>query len=241
MKIVVYSALFGATDPLWSVPPTAQRNATYVLFTEKKRKEVGLWTDFRGTPEILRGTNFTNCPQPTWEQRIVKWPYNYRRSARYAKLMPHKLLPDADYSIWVDSNLRLLIASRRAIKWLGSRDFAGFKHAHRNCVYKEIEACQQLRKSSKKKLWAQREAYLKAKMPRRWGLLSTRSVIRKHTAQVAKLNELWWEELLKHSERDQVSLPYICWKNGFKWSHIPGKDTDCSHYWFVKHGRELAR
>ncbi len=241
MKIVVYSALFGNQDPLWSVPPTAQRNATYVLFTEKKRREVGLWTGFRGTPEILRGTNTIACPQPTWEQRIVKFPHGYRMSARYAKAMAHELLPEADFSIWVDSNIRLLIAPRRAIKWLRSRDFAGFKHPDRDCIYEEIKACKVLRKSSIAKLSSQRNAYKRAGMPKHRGLLSTRSFIRKHTPRIAELNELWWEELLKRSERDQVSLPFVCWKMGLKWSHIPGKATECTHYWFVPHGRELTQ
>lgn len=240
MKIVVYSALFGDKDSLWSVPPVALQGATYVLFTEKSRKEVGLWTDFKGKPVVLFGTNTLRCPQPTWEQRIVEWPYDSRMSARYAKLMSHKLLPKYDYSIWIDSNIRLRIAPKKAIKWLSLGDFAAFKHPDRNCLFQEIEACLSFNKGNKKKLRAQQRAYREARMPKNWSLLSTRSVIRRNTDRVANLNELWWGELLKYSERDQVSLPLVCWRNGFTWSHIPGKALHCNHYWFVRHGRELS-
>jgi hypothetical protein len=37
------------------------------------------------------------------------------------------------------------------------------------------------------------------------------------------LNEAWWEEMTRGSVRDQVSLPYVCWKAGLRWDVIPGK------------------
>lgn len=241
MRIVVYTALFGDKDYLWSVPPQLiGTGVKYVVFTEKPRQEVGLWThDFSHSRlSILKGTEKTSPLVPFWEQRIVKSPYGPRKMARYYKTMAHKVLRGADVSIWVDANIRLLLQPQRAVAhWLKGSNLAAFKHPDRNCLFSEAAICIEWRKGDKQKIGPQMKAYRKAGMPRGWGLASTRCVIRRHTKQIAKLNEAWWSEIKTYSIRDQVSLPYVCWKIGARWGVIPGRAVHHKAFWFIPHGR----
>ena len=43
-------------------------------------------------------------------------------------------------------------------------------------------------------------------------LLSSGILLRKHNSpQVIRVMELWWKEILKSSQRDMLSLPYVLW------------------------------
>lgn len=243
MKVVVFSALFGSRDRLWSVPPVATSGASYILFTEKRRPEAGLWTqgvDGVGRPSILRGTGEVSPPVPTWEQRIVEVAYGNRGTARYYKTMAHEVLSEADISIWVDGNIRLLISPGEAVgKWLKGADLAVFKHPDRQCLFQEASVCTRWRKGDKERIAAQVSAYQEVGMPRDWGLASTRCVIRRHTERIARLNEMWWKEIRTYSVRDQISLSFTCWRANMHWEFIPGNATDHSKFWFVPHGEAV--
>jgi hypothetical protein len=240
VKIVVYTALFGDKDKLWSVPPVAASGAKYVVFTEKPRREVGLWTYSFSLehPVILHGTGEVSPPNCTWEQRIVKVPFEARRTARYYKALVHKVLQRFEASIWVDGNIRLLIPPQVAVShWARESDLIVFKHPDRRCLFEEARICAEWRKGDVQRLGDQVKAYRKAGMPRAWGLASTRCVIRRHSKQMTELNEAWWSEIRTHSVRDQVSLPYVCWKLGARWGVIPGKAVRHKDFWFIPHGR----
>jgi len=235
MKIVVYTALFGDHDQLWSVPPDAARGATYVAFTEKPRKEVGRWTGAPGREVILKGDGDLEPSVPTWKQRIVTPAFDSRKSARYYKIMSHEALPDADIVIWVDANIRLRATPEVAAKWVLDYGLAAFKHLDRLCVYQEIAACVNFGKGVKSDLLAQEKAYRAAGMPQKWGLASTRCVVRRHTPEIIELNKAWWNEIQTYSVRDQVGLPFVCWKADLRWKEIPGTERSVN-FWFIKHG-----
>lgn len=237
-KIVVYSALFGDTDRLWSVPPIVVPGAEYVVFTEKARREVGLWTHSFSwdRPAVIPGTEEVSPPSRSWEQRIVKTSYEPRKMARYYKTMAHKVLRGADVSVWVDANVRLLLLPWIAAEqWIGKGDLATFGHPNRNCLFKEARTCRRLRIGDARQIAAQVKTYQEAGMPRDWGLAETRCVIRRHTKRMAKLNEMWWEQIQKHSVRDQISFPFVCWKLGIPWEIIPGNVKAHKEFWFTYH------
>ena len=237
-KVVVYTALFGEGDRLWSVPPIVVPGAKYVVFTERPRREVGLWTyNFSiERPAMLVGTDDVSPPSCLWEQRIVKAPHGSRKAARYHKVMAHKVLRGADVSIWVDANVRLLLLPSVALKrWMRQRDLVVFKHSQRNCLYDEVHACLQLGKGVKSLVTAQAQAYRKSGMPRGYGLATTRCLIRRHTPKIAKLNEAWWKEIQRYSLRDQISLPFVCWREKVLWDMIPRSVRKNQDFWFLRH------
>lgn len=243
-KIVIYTALFGDADRLWSVPAVLASGVKYVAFVEKPHREVGLWTYDFGIerPRVLEGTEEVSPITRTWEQRIVKPSYENRKSARYFKVMAHRVLREADISIWVDANVRLLLPpAKTALDWLSRRDLVVFKHPVRKCIFEEAEACRRLEKGKADLIKAQVRAYKKAGMPRYWGLVSTRCVMRRHTLEVAKLNEAWWKEIQQHSLRDQISLPFVCWREKFQWEMIPRGIRRNNDFWFIPHGRRIRK
>jgi len=244
MKVVVYTAVFGKIDRLWSPFPQAARDTQHVCFTDRPRCEVGHWTHLPGRkwPTIARGSEAAGVMHPLWEQRIMPMPYGPRKTARYYKILAHEHLPDADVTIWLDGNVRLLIMVKSVLEnYLTDADLATFDHPDRGCLYDEAAFCALKGKDSKQVLSRQATAYRKAGMPPGWGLAETKCVTRRNVAQVKQLNELWWQQIEKHSVRDQVGFPYACWKLGMKWKAIPGwagpsssKKTN-EAFWFVKH------
>ena len=42
-------------------------------------------------------------------------------------------------------------------------------------------------------------------------------IVRRHNEdQVINLMSEWWFQINKYSYRDQISFPYVCWKNNFQ-------------------------
>lgn len=234
MKIVVYTAIIGQIDKLWSVCPAARGKATYICFSDVPRKEVGLW---KGERLLDRSSSAS----PIWKVRQVKLEghKNLRRMARHYKCLPHRYFPNADVWIWMDGNVRLTIPPEEVVhQWLHS-DLATFNHPDRNCLYIEAAFCAKHGKDTPDILEAQVERYHKVEMPERWGLAETTLVIRRNTPVTCEFNESWWAEIEAGSQRDQVSFPFVCWKKAIRWTPIPG---NCGFakvkgpFYFIRHG-----
>lgn len=234
MRILVYTAIMGTIDRLWSAYPLARGDCEHVAFLDRPAREVGLWHEKR----LMRSAANTSAIPPTWEQRIIEPERGLRRTARHYKACPHRYL-DADVFVWVDGNVRLLAAPEVIVEQhLGDADLAIFRHPDRGGLYEEAAFCAKIKKDDPKVLDRQVEHYRKAGMPRRWGLPETRCVIRRNTEQMRELGERWWHELDTYSVRDQVSLPFVCWQMGVKWREIPGRcwpGNEHKHFYYVKH------
>jgi len=237
MSIAVYTAIFGDIDRLWSVYPLASRGADRVCFSDRLRREVGLWTDEQ-PPGLQKGTTGL-AVVPTWEQRLVEPEWLARRTARHYKALPQRYMPNADVWIWVDGNVRLLADPREIVeRYLGDASLAIFKHPDRVCLYEEARFCAKKGKDKSAVLYRQMRRYQANGMPENWGLPETRCVIRRNTEAMQALNEAWWSELERHSVRDQVSLPFVCWKRGIRWREIPGRcwvRNTSRDFYYVKH------
>ena len=234
MRIIVYTAIFGRIDRLWSVHPLARGDCQHVAFVDRPLPEVGLWDG----KALIGGTSKTRAIPPIWEQCEVDPHFGLRRSARHYKAVPHRYL-DADVFIWVDGNVRLLAAPEVIVdKYLGDADLAIFKHPDRGCLYVEAEFCAKIGKDDPMVLQQQVDRYKAAGMPAKWGLPETRCVIRRNTPQMRDLGDAWWAELEHYSVRDQVSIPFVCWRAGVRWKEIPGRcwpKNEHKHFYYIKH------
>lgn len=231
MKIVVYTAAIGGIDPLWSALPDS---AEYAAFVDAPKREAGLWGG--KPPHILSNTAGIAAP-PTWKQRSVAIEGDARRTARLVKTLPHRYMPDADVWIWVDGNVRLRITAAEAVRrWLRG-GIAIPNHPDRRDVYQEAEACIKFRKDDAVTLQRQARRYELDGHPRGWGLAETRIVIRRNMPAIRALNEAWWVEIDAGSVRDQVALPYVCWKAGIRWDTLPGRVNGDKHphIWHTQH------
>lgn len=179
--ITVYTAVSGDFDHLRE--PDEDFTADYIAFTEKKRDG--------------------------WD---VRKPFdrfkNDRRNSRAPKILSH-LYIDTEYSIYLDGNIRLKVPAQQLIdEFLKEKDIAVFRHMGRDCIYDEANACVALKKGDPLEIAEQVRSYAQKMHPKHAGLAECGVIIRRNTPEVERMNEKWWAEYCRHSERDQLSFPF---------------------------------
>ena len=93
-----------------------------------------------------------------------------------------------------------------------------FRHHSRKCIYIEEKACLLQNKGNKDKIIEQINKYKSDNFPANFGLLEGTIIVSNLKSKKAK-NLLidWWNEFYEsESLRDQLSLPYVLWKNNYK-------------------------
>jgi hypothetical protein len=193
-KVVVYTAVTGHYD-----------------YVHAPAKKVPGWDYLCFTDEI-------STARPGWDVRALPHKYlDQIRRARIAKILSHRFLCDYDISIWIDANIGIRgDLAAFSIMALADADIAFFRHgAHRPSVAAEIQACEQAGKAPMEVMSLQYEHYCAQGFTDNAGIIPETGVIirRHHHPAVRTAMEEWWAELLKYSVRDQISLPYIVWKN----------------------------
>lgn len=193
-KIIVYSAVFGGYDTLLPAKHPS------VCFTDG-------------------GMSATDG----WEYRSIYSGRDPKRANRQCKILVHNHL-DAEYSIYHDGNVQMLIEPKKAVEqWLQDADIAVFQHPEgRDCIYQEAEEVLRQHKACVPAVQAQVERYKREGFPEHYGLSACYVLVRRHTQAVRKFNELWWSEYEKGAKRDQLSFDYARWKTGITVATIPG-------------------
>lgn len=221
MNIVVYTAIFGdIRDRLQPLPRFPDRPEHYVTFQAFVEGVDRPWPDTTG-----------------WGLRPAYWHHkNPRLRARRHKALSHQLFPAADITIWLDGCLTPVDDPIPLVeKYLAGHDICVFEHMQRRCVYREAEACKQLRKDRPEVIDTQMAVYRAAGYPPDNGLAETTCVMRRHTPEVRKFNELWWAEMQQHSLRDQLSFDYLLWQMGMNYMTLEGTRTNCVHFRWRPH------
>lgn len=189
-KIVIYTAITSGKDPLHE-PAHVLPGVDYVCFTDTH----------------LSSATFEIRPLPFSE----KTP---RLTARRCKLSPHHLFPEHEASLWLDGSKKIRRDLTPLLEALAPHAIASFAHPHRDCLYDEAALCIHTHRENIEALQAQTAHYREENMPASHGLYETSLLWRKHSPHNAELMQSWWHEVLTRSVRDQLSLPYILWKNG---------------------------
>ncbi|MFI2810121.1 glycosyltransferase [Microbulbifer sp. JSM ZJ756] len=192
-KVTVYTSITGGYDDV-ILPELIVDDWDYVIFTDL---------------EIFGETIFEVRPLPVDDLDPV-------RIARYIKLNPHKVLPDREYTLWIDGNV--LLKSGDFSEYINEliKEEVGItfrKHPERTCIYQEIEKCKELKKDDFGLMSNQLEKYRAESFPEDYGLFETNVVLRKNDPTVNKFNEAWWSELDCGSRRDQLSVMYAIQKH----------------------------
>jgi len=198
--VVVYTAVFGDYDNVRSA--TFPHNGRHVCITD-------------GSP-----------PECCWEVWQVERRFEAPQlEARMYKTLAHQWFPEVSYSVWHDGNMRLKIRPDQVVQYLKNHDLAMFAHPERDCAYEEAAAVLMLGKApgNEEKIRAQVMEYKRRRgYPAQHGLAATGLVVRRHTEEVARFNDAWWSELVRYSNRDQMSVNYVLWRLGMDYSVIPG-------------------
>ena len=182
MKKVIYTVLTGNYDRL-EQPKAVDSSYDYVCFTDKAGKD-GVWQ--------LREIPYQS------ESPVLR--------SRYAKMHPHVLLQEYDFSVFMDANLRILSPDfyDKAAAFTGN--LGVLEHPQRDCVYEELRYCYLKEKINTSTALRQIRRLKDMNMPRHYGLYECNVLARRHNdPQIAALDEKWWKYLLASGGlRDQL-------------------------------------
>lgn len=198
-KIAVYTCIAGPYDTLLE-PICYDENIDFFVYTDQPVPEKSRWKkiDLSTIDEIQELDN--------------------TRKARYIKTHPHILFKEYGYSLWIDSNIQIFGDIRKYMSYLNPKTMIATNwHPLRNCIFNEAKVCQLKKKDDAETMNKQLSFYESMGMPLKYGLLETNIILRKHNdLQCIDIMEQWWNEILSWSKRDQLSLPFILWKNNYK-------------------------
>lgn len=160
------------------------------------------------------------------------------RSAKIFKILPHLFLSDYEYSIWIDGSV--LIKSSKILelvdKYLDAYDLALFAHPLRNCVYDELSACIKFNKDDPEIMRRQVNRYQATNYPAENGLTANSVILRRHNSESIKMiSHEWWNEIVNHSKRDQLSLNYILWKYQINYNILDFDIRDNKYFRIMRH------
>lgn len=145
-----------------------------------------------------------------------------RMKAKYFKLQAHKLFPDFDYYIWIDSAFQIKSEMFLQIMvhhiWLGDADIAVTKHPQRNCIYDEAEFVLHgiisgnkylASRYGKSKIEFERNYYQSLLYPKDNGLYACGLFIVRNDKKMNSFMDAWWQKCLEWSCFDQLSFPFL--------------------------------
>lgn len=198
-RVAVYTCIVGGYDQICD-PVFANEGYDFFVFSDKK-VESSVWRNREIPKEILKLDDKT----------LIN---------RYLKMHPFEVFPEYDYAVYIDGNVCIAsdVSALIGVADDGKTGFAMHHHVLRDCIYEEAEACILYGKGNPKKLKEQIAKYRQENFPTKYGMLEATVII--FNLRCKPCQELiteWWNEFLRsESKRDQIALPYILWKNGYK-------------------------
>ncbi len=150
-----------------------------------------------------------------------------QRMARKIKLLPHIYLPEYEYTFWLDASFQINVDLNTFWNKYFKGSFCCPSHPLRTCVYQEIRNCIVCGRGDETELRKQGDHYKKIKVPEFNGIITSGVLMRQRTIGCVHLCNDWWEELCKHSARDQVAFANVSrrWHfHTFKWDYSQARD-----------------
>ena len=204
MITVVNATFFGEEKPnLTKLPQQPQfDNVEYKFFTNK--------------PDMVEGDG--------WEIVHIEQSLDLRKKAREIKTNIHEFIPDTDYWLWIDNNCVLQVDPHSFLYYLDGCDIVVMPHPERGDILEEAKI---LLKWKPEQSHGIQEGiskyYAEGYVPK--DLYETKVLMRRNTEKVKEFNSLWWNEIQKHSIRDQISFPYVSWKAKMFINTFPGNNS----------------
>jgi hypothetical protein len=215
LRKVLYTVLYGDQYALLEQPVRRDSALDFIAFTGDPNVRSDTWT-IRHLPALI--------------------PTDMSRSSRFPKICAHRVLPDYDVSLYIDTKVLLkappeLILDKLLIDHGAS--MSCFRHDQRSTIAEEVEAVIQGGLDRADVCRAQMADYArdgyKGTTPLTWsGLL-----MRFHNRDDVKdAMEKWIAQVLRYSRRDQLSFPYIAEKAGFSFVAHPLANEETEwHRW----------
>ncbi|KAL9681591.1 hypothetical protein QQ045_013376 [Rhodiola kirilowii] len=213
-KVVVSTCAFGGGDDLYQpigMSGTSLRKVCYVAF----------WDDITLATQELQGQKVGK------DQMIGKWrvvvvralPFvDQRLNGKIPKMLSHRLFPEAQFSIWVDSKSQFRrdpMGVLEALLWRTHSVLAMSEHGARSNIYDEGKAVVKKNKATPEEVDMQLSQYRKDGFPNdtrfrgKKALAEASIIVREHTPLTNLFLCLWFNEVVRFTSRDQLSFPYI--------------------------------
>ncbi|RDX97256.1 hypothetical protein CR513_19992, partial [Mucuna pruriens] len=213
--VVVASAIFGNFDEInepKNISGYSRKTVCFFMFVDEE------------TEKYLSSSGRLGISKKIGIWRIIvarNLPYaDARRSGKIPKLLLHRLVPNARYSIWLDGKLELVVDPYQILErflWRKNATFAISKHYKRFDVFLEAEANKAAGKYDNASIDFQIEFYKKegltpyteAKLPITSDVPEGCVIVREHVPISNLFTCLWFNEVDRFTSRDQISFSTV--------------------------------
>jgi len=211
-RITVYTALFGDYEQLVEQPVRAQSSADFVCFTDNDALE-----------------------SETWQIRVVRptMPWDTVRAARKIKILGHEIF-ESEVTLWIDNRVVLKATPETLVQtYLGENAMALPLHDHRASVRDEFA---EVLAAGIDQPWRVREQLHYLEVSDRDVLHEvpywTAILLRRRDDRVRRAMEIWADNVLCLSRRDQLSVNYAIKAAGLSVTAIVIDNTESPlHRW----------
>lgn len=197
-RCVVYTCLFGYSERFNDFPYERDGTVDFICFTDDPELRSSVW-------------------------RIVHVPRGLldpARAAKRIKILAHRFVSQYESSLYVDNIVFLKQRPREVFERFlhtSSSPLVCFRHPWRQCIYDAAEAVIALNFDVPQRVNEQMAGYRRLGYPSGNGLTKSGFMLRRHNdpALIAVM-ESWFEQILRHSHRDQLSFKFAAWIHDFE-------------------------
>jgi len=192
MRIALITACYGAYDPVRPLPAD------------------------HGFDDAVLVTDDRSLVTDGWRVHLESSVESPRLASKKAKMMPW-LYTDCDAAVWLDASFEVLGSgfagfARAALE---RDDFVVWTHPEgRVDITDEARVSMTLKKYQGSRVREQAAFYKEQGFPENWGLFAAGTIGWVFTPTVKRFGSLWLRECHDWSIQDQISLPYLLWREG---------------------------
>lgn len=194
--IVVYTCITGDYDDAREPEYISDRCDYYLISDKKPEKEtIWQWINIKDViPPYITDSIFRN---------------------RYCKINVDKVFPQYRYSIYVDGNITIMGDITESIGHLKKARVGVTGMYEKDTVYLQALRCMAQEMDYPERWQEQMRHYWLQGLPEDTMVYLCNILVREHNNPICvKLMREWWKEFCKYVRRDQISFPYVLWKNG---------------------------
>lgn len=212
-RYVIYTALFGNYDKLVD-PEDVCADCDYLCFTDQENIKSNVWSII-----VIKDCDLS--------ANLMNRKY---------KILPHIYLPSYESSLYVDANVGLKRCPIKLFERLSPcKPFFAPRHPFRNCIYQEAEECYRNGKISYAEMLRLFSFLNSSNYPSNNGLHENNILLRKHNEKnVANLMERWFCFVKGECSRDQLSLKYLAWNEGFNIDYLKESSKKPNPYFYFR-------
>ncbi|AUL69750.1 glycosyltransferase domain-containing protein [Escherichia coli] len=223
-KIAIYTCVTGGYDVV-KAPLKINHNIDYICFSDQKISAPYPWK-VRNIAELKISKSF--------DKKTIN---------RAIKICPQVfgLLEEYELTIYIDGSIEIIDDLSLLIDFVTKQDYDIFMYEHflRNCLYDEAEECLLIGYDWYWNIQKQVKRYKQRGFPVSYGLFECGIIIRKKSRDLNVILQKWFEEYVKGVKRDQLSLTYILWENGYHLYSLGESDARYKNRHFKLHRHSI--